>query len=88
MIDQDENIKTPENDKGKAHSESSIMKEGIDENKLAEIEANPDIEDPRLYSPLQEPDRPDPSERKKEQEESKPHSEEPDEKQESPPANE
>ena len=24
---------------------------------------NPDLEDPRLYSPLQEPDRPDPSER-------------------------
>ena len=31
--------------------------------KQAEIEQNPDLEDPRLYSPLQEPDRPAPQER-------------------------
>jgi hypothetical protein len=31
--------------------------------KQAEIEENPDLEDPRLYSPLQEPDRPAPQER-------------------------
>ena len=31
--------------------------------KQAEIEENPDLEDPRLYSPLQEPDRPAPEER-------------------------
>jgi len=40
----------------------------IDEEKLAEIERNPDLEDPRLYSPLQEPDRPHPSERTSEPE--------------------
>ena len=30
-------------------------------------EKNPDVEDPRLYSPLQEPDRPAPSERTSEE---------------------
>ena len=34
----------------------------------AVIEENPDVDDPRLYSPLQEPDRPDPGERKSEEE--------------------
>lgn len=32
----------------------------------AVVEENPDVDDPRLYSPLQEPDRPDPGERKAE----------------------
>jgi hypothetical protein len=36
--------------------------------KQSEIDENPDLEDPRLYSPLQEPDRPSPSERVHEEE--------------------
>jgi len=36
--------------------------------KQAEIEENPDLEDPRLYSPLQEPDRPAPQERSQDEE--------------------
>jgi hypothetical protein len=36
--------------------------------KQAEIEENPDLEDPRLYSPLQEPDRPAPEEREQDEE--------------------
>ena len=34
---------------------------------LEVIEKNPDIEDPRLFSPLQEPDRPAPTERSSEE---------------------
>jgi hypothetical protein len=41
--------------------ESEIEK--LKKKKQAEIEENPDLEDPRLYSPLQEPDRPAPEER-------------------------
>lgn len=33
------------------------------------VEKNPDIEDPRLFSPLQEPDRPDSQERCSEEKE-------------------
>lgn len=36
--------------------------------KQSEIDENPDLEDPRLYSPLQEPDRPNPTERIHEEE--------------------
>jgi hypothetical protein len=44
-------------DKEKEKVEEKISTEEKD------IDKNPDIEDPRLYSPLQEPDRPAPSER-------------------------
>ncbi len=33
------------------------------------VESDPDVEDPRLYSPIQEPDRPDPTERASEEKE-------------------
>ena len=41
--------------------EQAGQEEELAEEEKAKIEANPDLEDPRLYSPLQEPDRPDPS---------------------------
>lgn len=47
-------------------SESELEKQ--EKKKQAEIEENPDLEDPRLYSPLQEPDRPAPKERTRDEE--------------------
>jgi len=45
--------------------------EGVVDRKVVEaeegIDKNPDVEDPRLFSPLQEPDRPAPDERTSEQ---------------------
>jgi len=41
--------------------EQAGQEEELAEEEKTKIEANPDLEDPRLYSPLQEPDRPDPS---------------------------
>jgi len=46
--------------------ESELEKQ--EKKKQAEIEENPDLEDPRLYSPLQEPDRPAPKERNRDEE--------------------
>lgn len=43
---------------GKSSAEESTLI-----NKRDEWEDNPDLEDPRLYSPLQEPDTPSPHER-------------------------
>jgi len=62
--------------------EQAGQEEELAEEEKAKIEANPDLEDPRLYSPLQEPDRPDPSLRTH----GEPHPEEapPEEEQESP----
>ena len=50
-----------EHDKKPAKEEKPAGEEKLSEEKIAEIEKNPDLEDPRLYSPLQEPDRPNPS---------------------------
>ena len=47
-------------------SESELEKQK--KKKQTEIEENPDLEDPRLYSPLQEPDRPAPKERTRDEE--------------------
>ena len=64
-----------------AHKEKSDKKERPTEEKkpgeeeIAKIEGNPDLEDPRLYSPLQEPDRPDPSLRTHEESEETEHEE-------------
>jgi len=44
-----------------AKEEQAGQEEELAEEEKTKIEANPDLEDPRLYSPLQEPDRPDPS---------------------------
>lgn len=38
--------------------EAGKEKEPAEAERLAVIDQNPDLEDPRLYSPLQEPDRP------------------------------
>ncbi|MFW6126181.1 MAG: hypothetical protein ACOC58_03665 [Chloroflexota bacterium] len=38
--------------------EPAEEKKPTEAEKLAVIDQNPDLEDPRLYSPLQEPDRP------------------------------
>lgn len=52
------NKKKPKiSDKGEKKIEKKIPTEEED------LDKNPDIEDPRLYSPLQEPDRPAPCER-------------------------
>ncbi len=66
-----QNLNQEEKDVDKEVAETAKRAKGekpIDEEKLAEIERNPDLEDPRLYSPLQEPDRPHPSERTSEPE--------------------
>jgi hypothetical protein len=60
----------------KKHNEGMTESEAEEERekkkkKQLEIDENPDLEDPRLYSPIQEPDRPDPSERTHEKDESK-----------------
>ncbi|MFC1866372.1 hypothetical protein ACFLYB_06655 [Chloroflexota bacterium] len=62
-------IDIPDDPKDKINKEELIMKAEAHEEKKKtdednlDIEKNPDIEDPRLYSPLQEPDIPHPSER-------------------------
>ena len=58
------NDKHPDGEQGsdvKDKPESELEK--LKKKKQAEIEENPDLEDPRLYSSLQEPDRPAPEER-------------------------
>ena len=64
MTGNDEKVEAPENksnDGPVADIERGKTDEGdvLSEKEKAEIEANPDLEDPRLYSPLQEPDIPD-----------------------------
>ena len=51
------------NESGDKESPTESEQEKERKKKQSEIEENPDLEDPRLYSPLQEPDRPDPTER-------------------------
>ena len=51
------------NESGDNESLTESEREKERKKKQSEIDENPDLEDPRLYSPLQEPDRPDPTER-------------------------
>ena len=63
--EKDENLtnssESSEQDKKAGKKEKPAEEEKLGKEEIAKIEENPDLEDPRLYSPLQEPDRPDPS---------------------------
>jgi len=62
----DERPDSEQKDDAEVVPESELEKQ--EKKKRAEIEENPDLEDPRLYSPLQEPDRPAPKERTRDEE--------------------
>ena len=78
-VEKDENLGNSsagsEHDERSGKKEKPIEEEKLSEEEIAEIEENPDLEDPRLYSPLQEPDRPDPSLRTHEEHQESEHDE-------------
>ena len=64
-MDRDEENPKVANDEHPGGEQDGDVEDELEKKKRkqAEIEENPDLEDPRLYSPLQEPDRPAPEER-------------------------
>jgi len=66
-----------QHDEKSGKEEKPDKEEKLSKEEIAEIEENPDLEDPRLYSPLQEPDRPKPSLRTREESEEAEHEESP-----------
>jgi len=65
MATDNESQKIPKDQMNTGVPTEEEKRKKIEEEGVAE--KNPDIEDPRLYSPLQEPDRPAPSERTSEE---------------------
>jgi hypothetical protein len=66
MATDDKSQKTSKNQTNtRVSSEEEKGKEKIKEEGV--VKENPDVDDPRLYSPLQEPGRPDPIERTSEE---------------------
>jgi len=61
-MDRDEHQNSVSDEHPGGEQEGDVESE-LAKKKKTQIEENPDLEDPRLYSPLQEPDRPAPQER-------------------------